>query len=151
MQCRLDGQPFDLHSRAMKAAIALAFSLMVMGCSQTGDESPAPRAGDVDKLESRLSGHPCIGQLDGWERNYRLGMSRRMFWPQSDYPDLDVVEFHFRKAGTIAIAPTRNLVTASQNRDWRDSSSIQTIDGSFVVSSGRLNLARCEPLRPRSN
>jgi hypothetical protein len=131
----------------MRSALASAPALFLMACSQAGGEDLTPRIQDVDRLEAKLASQPCVGDLQKWERNYRYGMSRRMFWPQSDYVDLDVIEFHFRSAGTIAIRPERNLVGASENRDWRDSSPIQTIDGSFVISSGRLKMTNCRQAR----
>lgn len=129
---------------SMKAAVALAFALLLMSCSTGDEDQTLPRSEDVERLEAKVSSHPCVGNLGEWERNYRFGMSSRMFWPQSDHPDLDIIEFHYRKVGSFTIRPERNLARPSAGRDWRDSSSIQTIDGSYKISSGRLNVASCK-------
>jgi hypothetical protein len=131
----------------MKAALGSIFALLLLACSAADDTRSVPRVEDVARLEEKLSSHTCVSDLDVWERNYRFATSRRMFWPQSNYSDLDVIEFHYRRVGTITIVPGRNLIGVSENRDWPDSSSIRTVDGSFVISSGRLSVARCRPLR----
>ncbi len=41
-------------------------------------------------------------------------MSRRLFWPQSDHPDFDVIEFHYRRVGTLEIKAARNDFTMMQ-------------------------------------
>ena len=74
-----------------------------------------------------------------------------MFWPQSDHPNFDVIEFHLRRIGSVQISPRRARFSTGSG-DWPDSSSIRSIHGSFVVSSGRLNVGRCKPeARARSS
>lgn len=135
----------------MKGAILFAACLALIGCTSAEDETSTPREADVARLEAKIAAHPCIGSLNDWERNYRYGMSKRVFWPDSDHPDLDVIEFHFRRAGTIVIAPSRNRMRTGANGDWPDSSAIQSIDGSFVISSGRLSVGKCAPVRAGSS
>ena len=134
------------HNQCMKAVVAILCSAILLGCSGPEGELSMPRAADVERLEAAVARHPCIGSLDGWERNYRFAMSKRVFWPDSNHANQDVIEFHLRRAGTVAIAPARNLVPLTENGDWPDSSPIRTVDGSFVISSGRLTVARCKPL-----
>lgn len=97
-----------------------------------------------------MSKHPCIGSLDDWERNYRFAMSKRVFWPASDHPNFDVIEFHYRRAGTVKIAPGTKAVPIAHG-DWPDSSSIEAIEGSYVLTSGRLSVGRCTPARAGSS
>ena len=127
----------------MKGVIASALCVLLMACAAEQDSS-VPSEEQVASVEAKLASHPCIGSLESWERNYRYGMSKRMFWPQSDHPNLDVIEFHLRRAGSVNIAPGRSRFSTGGG-DWPDSSSIQSIDGSFVIGSGRLNVGRCKP------
>lgn len=134
------------HSVCMKAPGAILLCAVLIGCSGPEDELSTPRAADVDRLEVKAAKHPCIGALDGWERSYRFGLSERVFWPHSNHANQDVIDFHYRRAGEVTIAPARNLIALGANGDWPDSSPIRTVDGSYVISSGRLNVARCKPL-----
>ena len=127
----------------MKGVIASALCVLLMACAAEQDSS-VPSEEQIASVEARLASHPCIGSLESWERNYRYGMSKRMFWPQSDHPNFDVIEFHLRRAGSVNIAPGRSRFSTGSG-DWPDSSSIQSIDGSFVIGSGRLNVGRCKP------
>ena len=126
----------------MKRVPAFGLCLLLLGCAAAGDSS-VPSEEQISKVEAKLASHPCIGSLNDWERNYRFGMSKRMFWPQSDHPNFDVIEFHLRRAGSVTIAPGRAGFSTGSG-DWPDSSSIRSIDGSFVVGSGRLNVGRCK-------
>ena len=134
------------HSGGMKVAPCIGFGLALAACSQGGADPSAPKAQDVDRLEAMIATHPCVRKVDDWERNYRFGMSRRLFWPQSDHPDFDVIEFHYRRVGTLEIKAARNRFGYDESGDWPDSSPIRTVDGSFAISSGRLNIRRCRPL-----
>ena len=126
----------------MKGVPASALCLLLLACAAEGDSS-TPSEEQIAQVEAKLASHPCIGSLASWERNYRFGMSKRMFWPQSDHPNFDVVEFHLRRAGSVDIAPGRATFSTGSG-DWPDSSSIQSIDGSYVIGSGRLNVGRCK-------
>ena len=128
----------------MKGVVASALCVLLMACAAEEDSS-VPSEQEIAKVEAKLASHPCIGSLDSWERNYRYGMSKRMFWPQSDHPNFDVIDFHLRRAGSVDIAAGRNRFSTGSG-DWPDSSSIQSIDGSFVIGSGRLKVGRCKPV-----
>jgi hypothetical protein len=134
----------------MKGVLIPSLCLALIACAAEG-ESSIPRDDEVARIEAKLGSHPCIGSLESWERNYRYGMSKRVFWPQSDHPNLDVIEFHLRHVGTVVIAPSRSRFDTGSG-DWPDSSSIRSIDGSFVISSGRLNVGPCRrDVRARSS
>jgi hypothetical protein len=126
----------------MKGVLASGLCVLLLACAAEGDSS-MPSENQIAQVEARLASHPCIGSLGSWERNYRFGMSRRIFWPQSDHPNFDVIEFHLRRAGSVKITPGRARFSTGSG-DWPDSSSIRSIDGSFVISSGRLNVGRCK-------
>ena len=127
----------------MKGVLASGLCLLLLACGAEGEFS-VPSEQQIAAVEARLASHPCIGSLASWERNYRFGMSKRMFWPQSDHPNFDVIEFHLRRVGSVEIAPGRAGFSTGSG-DWPDSSSIRSIDGSFVITSGRLNVGRCKP------
>lgn len=136
---------FVCNSWGMKGALASALCLLLIACAAEIDPS-VPTEQEIARVEAKLASHPCIGSLASWERNYRYGMSKRVFWPQSDHPNFDVIEFHLRHVGSVEIAPgSARFGTGSG--DWPDSSSIRSIDGSFVLGSGRLSLPRCRPYR----
>lgn len=126
--------------------LASSLCLLLLACAAEGDSS-VPSEQQIAAVEAKLASHPCIGSLNDWERNYRFGMSKRMFWPQSDHPNFDVIEFHLRRAGSVQIGPGR-AGFSTRSGDWPDSSSIESIDGSFAMTGGRLTLGKCKRLRP---
>ena len=99
---------------------------------------------DIARLEAKLAKHPCIGDLQQWERNYRFSRKPAFLFPHSINPDLDVIELHLRRVGTVSILPTRNVMVPAPAGDWPDSRPIQSIDGRFTLSSGALALKRCQ-------
>ncbi|WP_345169385.1 hypothetical protein [Sphingomonas daechungensis] len=126
----------------MKRPCAAVLCAFLLGCAAEG-EYPKPSEAEIDRVEARLADHPCVGSLDSWERNYRYGERRRTFWPQIDHADLDVITFHLRRAGTVEIIPGRAIFSTGSG-DWPDSRAIRAIDGSLVLSSGRLSVSRCQ-------
>ena len=131
------------HSRVMRSTLTSLLCLAAVACTPDNDAMSMPRPSDIEKLEAVVARHPCIGSLDQWERTYRFGMSKRLFWPASNHPNFDVIDFHFRHTGTIVIAAERKLIPAGQ-QDWPDSASIRSIEGSFAIPSGRLTVGRCQ-------
>lgn len=129
-----------------KAAGIATFALFLAECSQPKTSNVLPSIQDVDRLESKISTHPCVGELSAWERNYRIAKGRHVFLPRSALKDVDVIEFHYRHIGPVTISGARNLLPPSVNGDWPDNRSIRTIDGSFVISSGELHVTPCAPL-----
>jgi hypothetical protein len=120
--------------------------LLVTGCvAETDNTVPTPA--DVDRVEKRLAKHPCIGNLDQWERNYRFSRKRGLFSPYSLNPDLDVLDLHLRRVDTISIRPGRH-VWAARHDDWPDSQPIQTIDGRFRLADNSLSLSACKAVGP---
>lgn len=98
---------------------------------------------DLAKLEQKLARHPCIGELDLWERSYRFKRTSGMF--SSDSTDFSVIEFHFRRTGTITLVPGSKAVSPDDSENWPDSPSIETLSGRYNVKSGRLSVERCRP------
>ena len=121
------------------ALIALA------GCAEDPGQPLVPSVGDVARLEALLGRHPCVGTLEEWERNYRLGHQSNRFWPGTFKPEFDVIEFRYRHTGPVSIKAARNIVPVGADHDWPDSPTVRTVTGKFNVRSGRLSLDRCQP------
>lgn len=132
----------------MKSIAILPAALALASCSFEIDDASIPAEADIQRVERKLADHPCVGDLGQWERNYRYSRKTGLFSDYSLNPDLDVIEFHLRRAGTIAIAPGRNVMRTDQTPDWPDTRTIRTIDGRYKIEGGLLDLARCEPLPP---
>jgi len=64
-------------------------------------------------------------------------------FPGSLNPDLDVIELHLRKVGSVTIRPGRHLMSPGPGGDWPDSRPIESIDGKYTLSTGALALQRC--------
>lgn len=124
----------------MRVGLTLSLGILAIGCSQER-HSPMPREADIQRLEARLANHPCVGELDGWERNYRYKRTASAFW--TDNTDFSVIEFHFRQAGTITLAPVRRIIGPDNSADWPDSRAIRSVSGVFNTKSGTARLAKC--------
>ena len=133
----------------MRVPIPVMLAILVTGCTQEPAHDPWPADKDIDRIETRLARHPCIGRLDRWERNYRAATKSGILWRHSATPDFGVIAFHYRRAGTVTITPGRNIVTAQSASDWPDSAGITAIDGLFNVKSGTLSLSRCQHVAAR--
>ena len=133
----------------MKAPGLAAALLLTTGCSVDVDDSSVPSVGDIERLEAVLSQHPCVGDVNRWERSYRFSRKTGLISDYAFNPDFDVIEFHLRRAGTILIRPRMNVLTPTPGGDWPDSSPIRSVDGRFTLGSGKLTVARCDPL-PRT-
>ena len=132
----------------MKARALALVLLTASGCDSGIPDTATPPEADIQRVEVKLSQHPCVGNLDLWERNYRFSRKPSLLWPHSLYPDFDVIEFHFRRAGTIQIQPGLKVMTPAG--DWPDSAPIQALEGRFTLGGGALDMARCKPAGQRS-
>ncbi|HEX2802495.1 MAG TPA: hypothetical protein VHN55_00715 [Sphingomicrobium sp.] len=126
----------------MAIRIAGAAVFLLAGCTVV-DDSAVPESPDIQRLEKQLAQHPCVGGLDGWQRNYRFSRKTGLFSPYSLSPDLDVIEFHLRRARTVTIAPGLNVLPPEAGGNWPDSQAIQTVDGRYRLTDGSLKLAPC--------
>ncbi len=131
--------------RVMRLSALTVAALLCAGCDTSVDDNATPAASDVDRLERLLAGHKCIHRLDAWERNYRFSRKSGLLSGHSMYPDLDVIEFHLRRAGTVAILPGRNVLAPKPGGDWPDSRPVETLDGKLALRSGRLSMTPCPP------
>lgn len=130
--------------RALSFAVAL---LLLASCNAHMDDRAVPSADDIARLEARLAEHPCVGDLKDWERSYRFSRKSGLLSPYSLNPDLDVIEFHFRRAGTVSIEPGRKVMAPDRSGDWPDSAAVQSLEGRFTITGGALSLSRCKPVQ----
>jgi hypothetical protein len=131
----------------MRFAAALPL-LLLCACSYSVEDQTEPTSADIVRVEAKLAKHPCIGDLGQWERNYRFSRKTGLLSSYSLNPDIDVIEFHLRRSGTVAIEPGVNVMKPPPGGDWPDSSPIESIDGTFKLSDGKLGMPRCEARRP---
>lgn len=129
--------------------IAVISLLLLAGCNVEADDSAVPSQADIARLEAKLAQHPCIGPVGDWERNYRFSRKSGLFTPHSLSPDIDVIEFHLRRAGTITIEPGRQVLMPNEDPDWPDSAAVRVVEGTFKIEGGILNVDTCEPLSAR--
>ncbi len=118
----------------------LLVAFLLAGCHRE-DGDPVPPSDIVDMVEAKLAGHSCVGDLEGWERNYRFAKPTG-FSAYTSQADLGIVEFHLRRAGATTIAPGRNTF-GRHGDDWPESKAIRAIDGRFRLSDGRLSMPAC--------
>ena len=138
------GFPRASTRRSTLCAFAAGLLLVAAGCHSEVDDHLLPKPSDVAQLEIMLAGHPCIADLQQWERNYRYSRKTAFIFPGSLNPDLDVIELHLRRVGAVTIRPGLNVMVPAPGGDWPDSRPIQSIDGRFTLSSGALIL-QCRP------
>jgi len=128
----------------MKAPLTLIGAFVLASCSEEATRSPLPNEADLSSLEAKLARHPCVGDLQIWERSYRFLRTPRMLEP--DHIDFSVIEFHFRRAGMITVVPGHNVFNPDDSENWPDSPAVQALSGRYSIKSGALNMARCRPL-----
>ena len=144
----LEFEAASCHSCRMEArAVSLAL-LLLTGCAAEVDDA-VPTHSDIQRVEERLMRHPCVGDLDQWERNYRFARKTGLLSPLSWNPDLNVIELHMRRVGTINIRPGSYAWKPRHAEDWPDSRSIQSIDGRFNLANNALSLSRCQLMTAR--
>ena len=135
--------------KAMRIAALAAGIMIVGGCSYEASERPLPTEADVSRLEDKLTGHPCVGDLSEWERDYRYSMTTGLFTPYSLNPDLDIIEFRLRRAGTVTIHAGRKILP-SKRGSWPDSAAVQSVEGRYKIKGGGLTIHGCPSLPHRS-
>jgi hypothetical protein len=127
----------------MKFQLVALGALCVAGCSYAVHDPSTPADQDIRQVEQALAAHPCVGNLDQWERNYRFSRKTGLFSPYSLNPDFNIIELHLRRAGTTRIEPGQRVMQWRENEDWPDSSTIRTLDGKFRIEDGMLQMAPC--------
>ena len=125
----------------MKFHHLLAFSVGLIGCSAS-DIGTAPADETIELIERRLESHPCIGNLDQWERNYRFARPGGLTAYTTNV-DNGIVEFHLRRSGIVEIRPGRNALRRGDLDDWPDGPYVQSVDGYFDLGAHALSMPRC--------
>jgi len=128
----------------MKPGLLAMSVLLLTSCNQ-GTADSAPLETDVARLEAKLARHPCVGNLEDWERNYRFAKQEGFLWGYSIDPASDIIEFHLRRIGTVTIEPGIKVISPAQSEDWPEIPTVRSVDGTFGIVGGRLNVSRCKP------
>lgn len=133
----------------MKIRVAILSMLLLTACDDERNHLPQPLESDLVKLEAKLARHRCVGDLNLWERTYRFKRNPGML--ASESTDFSVIEFHFRKAGTITLVPGHKVVNPDDSESWPDSPAVEAVSGIYRIRTGTLNVERCRPIaRPAS-
>ena len=143
------------------AGLALPPLLYLPACSEGPIPLP-PKRVTIERLETRLARHPCVGSLGRWERNYthksepflldylgRLGLTG---WQLARWYDYGTIDFQFRQPG-IGAPPEWGIETSSAGRRVHamiprhqgailgdQGASADALAGTYEVASGRLHL-----------
>lgn len=128
----------------MKIITCISGALLLGACSGAADQA-VPNAGLVNLIEQKLASHQCVGDLSQWERTYRFAKPTG-FSAFTAHADIDVIEFHLRRAGTVTVSPGRTILRRGEVDDWPDGKYIRSIDGRYKVGGDALRLSRCVPL-----
>lgn len=124
----------------MRRGVISLSGLFALGCS--GESyPPLPAEADIRRLEAKLGQHRCIEGLGNWERNYRFRRVPSMFW--AEHTDFGIIQFHFRRAGTVTLRPGRRTIGPAESWDWPDSPSIRSVSGSYNAKSGTVRMQKC--------
>lgn len=125
----------------MKIHHLWAISLGLVGCSTSSDNA-TPDESTIALIEAKLAAHPCISDLNKWERNYRFAKPTGLSAYTANI-DHGVVDFHLRRAGTVAILPGRIVLSRHDFGDWPDGPYVQSVDGQFDTRTHALRMPRC--------
>jgi hypothetical protein len=129
----------------MRFAPVLIGLALLGGCYREDPEA-APSEAQVAMVEQQLAGHPCVGDLKDWERYYRFAPATGMS-AYTTRSDLDVIEFHLRRAGTFTIEPGVRVLRRGETDDWPDGRNVYFIDGRFKIVGNGLVMPGCRAVR----
>lgn len=131
----------------MRAAACLAAMVTLASCYREDPEA-LPRDEHIAMVEQRLAAHPCVGDLKDWERYYRFAPATGLS-AYTTRSDLDVIEFHLRRAGTLTIEPGMRVLRRGESDDWPDGRNVRSLDGRFKIVGSGLSISKCQPLQRR--
>ncbi|HVL29974.1 MAG TPA: hypothetical protein VM326_04565 [Sphingomicrobium sp.] len=131
----------------MKDSAWIAGALLLAACSAPGKDA-VPGENLVNFIEEKLAQHPCVGDLEEWERNYRFAKHTGLSAYRSP-TNRDVIEFHLRRAGTFVIRPGRNIMPRGAEDDWPDGKSVHFLAGRYHIGAHQMYLSRCSPRNAR--
>jgi hypothetical protein len=120
--------------------------LALLGGCYHEDTDAAPSESQVAMVEQRLANHPCVGDLNDWERYYRFAPATGLSAYTTSF-DLDAIEFHLRRAGTFTIESGVKVLRRGETDDWPDGRNVHSLDGRFRIVGDKLSVSRCQPVR----
>lgn len=131
----------------MRPVFVVPAVLALAGCYRE-DPEELPRDEHIAMAERSLAGHPCVGDLNNWERYYRFAPATGLS-AYTTRSDLDVIEFHLRRAGTLTIEPGMRVLRRGESDDWPDGRNVRSLDGRFKIVGSALSIAKCQPVLNR--
>ena len=146
--CSADSENRAVNSsRAQQAAHPLDDELESRCDDLAGDQrtycrqlmvAARPSASLVDRVESRLASHPCVGDLRRWQRLYSFAVTR----PSFTASDQSRVAFVFRQAGVYGFVSGRRI-TAPEICVQIDDRNYNMVSGYYDLRSERLVIEFC--------
>ena len=100
---------------------------------------PLPDDRTVDRLEERLSKHPCIGSLDRWSRRYSFALDHEQGRVHGE-----VIWFHLREAGAFEFLADRRIVRPRDDIAPDDRPYLYA-HGSYDIRANRATVESCGP------
>lgn len=130
----------------MKGLPYVVAALLLSACSDSA-ELAVPSDNFIDLIEGKLANHRCVGDLSRWERTYRFAKPTG-FSAYTMHADIDVIEFHLRRAGTATVVAGRTVLPRGEADDWPDGKYVRSVDGRYKLGGAALQLSSCVPLNP---
>jgi hypothetical protein len=93
----------------------------------------------VDRIERKLSAHPCVGSLDRWFRRYRHPIH-----PKTSVLDRSRVGFFFHEAGVHGFRAGR-VIHSFEEHPGTDHRSYKVVTGTYYRKNRRLIVDFCGP------
>ena len=131
----------------MRAAACIPAIAALAGCYREEPEE-LPMDEHIAMVERSLARHPCVGNLSNWERYYRFAPATGIS-AYTTKSDLDVIEFHLRRAGTLTIEPGSRVLRRGDSDDWPDGRNVRALDGRFKIVGSALTISKCAPFGKR--
>ena len=125
----------------MRAAACVLIAAALSGCYREDPEA-LPRDEHIEMVERSLANHPCVGDLNNWERYYRFAPATGLS-AYTTRSDLDVIEFHLRRAGALTIEPGLRVLRRGESDDWPDGRNVRALDGRFKIVGSALSISKC--------
>ena len=126
--------------------VPLIIGPVLLGACYRQNPDATPSDSQVAMVEQRLANHPCVGDLKEWERHYRFAPATGLSAYTASF-DLDVIEFHLRRAGSFTIEPGVKVLRRGDSDDWPDGRNVHSLDGRFRIVGDKLSVSRCQPVR----
>ncbi len=128
----------------MRVVVVLT-AMMVAGCS-AGIAPTKPSNDAIDRLETKLSGAPCIGPLGYWDRRYSYESSplRPGLGHLDRWYDYRTIRFEFFEADGAFFKSGRHRYGRPNFSLYVDGK-LKFASGTYNIASGKLTIDFCGP------